>query len=293
MTRPLSSDDEGMILVNVLVIVMLATAVLALMIAGDDSDVEFSLRLGNAAQARAVTRGAELSAIAELRRDMVVAPEVDKLSEQWAKIADTDVAIEGGRFTYAVSDAQALFNINNLQRGDALNVSAFAAIVAAAGLPPDTAPKTAALLSGTGTLSGLDDLRTIGLRPDQILQLGTFCTVLPEPTDVNLNTAPEPLIAALIDNPGLARMLVGLRARDGGLTRDALSSAGVFAPPGTGVTSNYFWSSGHVVIGSTDQRLTSLLYRRIDAGRPAVLVLKRWRGAAPFQVPPLAEVTRS
>lgn len=285
--RSRSPEENGMILVNVLVIVMLATAVLALMIAGDDTDVEFTLRLRNAAQARAITRGAELSAIAELRRDLARANDRDSLGEKWAKIADSNVAIEGGRFTYAVSDAQALFNINNLQRGDAISTGAFTAIAAAAGLPLDTAPKTLQLLLTTGPLSALEDLQAIGLDPGQIRRLGAFVTVLPEPTDVNLNTAPEKLAAVLIDNPAQARMLVALRSRDGGATRDDLAKAGIFPPTGTGLTSNYFWSRGRVVIGATDQQLTSLLYRRFGAGAPEVLVLKRWRGAAPVQVPPL------
>ncbi len=291
--RKSAGKENGMILVNVLVIVMIATAVLALMIAGDDSDIEFTLRLRSAAQARAITRGAELSAVAELRRDLARANDRDSLGENWAKIADSNVAIDGGRFTYAVSDAQALFNINNLQRGDAISVGAVAAIAAAAGLPNDTAPKILQLVLTAGPLSALEELQTIGLNTDQIRRLEPFVTVLPEPTDVNLNTAPEALAAVLIGNPAQARMLVALRARNGGATRDDLAKAGLFPPPGTGLTSNYFWSRGRVIIGATDQQLTSLLYRRQGAGAPEVLVLKRWRGAAPVQVPPLPEVKRS
>ena len=280
-------NDSGMILINVLVIVMLATAILAVMIAGDDADVELNLRLRNAAQAMANARGAELSAVTELRRDLAEGNERDSLGEKWANIADRDAKIDGGVFTSAVFDAQARFNINNLQRNDSLSKSNFAAIVAAAQLPAETVENVAALLQETGPISGFADLGRMGLDLPQLIRLAPYCTVLPKPTDINLNTASEDLVAILLNNPGKARVLVAARGTGDGLTRSELASTGIFPPPGTGVTSNYFWVRGRVVVGSTSQQLTSLLYRRTFGGRPQVLVLKRWRGAGPLQAPPL------
>lgn len=286
MHRP-RRNDAGMILINVLVIVMLATAILAVMIAGDDTDVELNLRLRNAAQAMAIARGAELSAVTELRRDLAAGNERDSLGETWSNIADRDAKIDGGVFTSAVFDAQARFNINNLQRNDSLNKATFAAIVAAAKLPAETVENIAALLQQTGPISGFADLGKVGLDLPQLIRLAPYCTVLPEPTDINLNTASEDLVAILLDNPGKARVLVAARGTGNGLTRSQLASTGIFPPSGTGVTSNYFWVRGHVVMGSTSQQLSSLLYRRTFSGKPQVLVLKRWRGAGPLQAPPL------
>jgi general secretion pathway protein K len=280
-------NDSGMILINVLVIVMLATAILAVMIAGDDADVELNLRLRNAAQAMAIARGAELSSVTELRRDLAEGNERDSLGEKWSNIADRSAKIDGGVFTSAVFDAQARFNINNLQRNDSLSKSNFAAIVAAAGLPAETVESVAALLQETGPISGFTDLGRMGLDLPQLIRLAPYCTVLPEPTDINLNTASQELVGILLNNPGKARVLVAARSTGKGLTRSELASTGIIPPPGTGVTSNYFWVRGHVVIGSTGQQLTSLLYRRTFAGKPQVLVLKRWRGAGPLQAPPL------
>ena len=123
------------------------------------------------------------------------------------------------------------------------------------------------------------------MSPDAIRQLTTLTTVLPEPTSVNLNTAPEALVAILLNNAGKARVLVATREA-GGMNRKDLIAANLFPPPGTGVTSSYYWARSLVEIGGDEQRLTSLLYRRTRDGGPQVLVLKRWRGAAPVEVPP-------
>ena len=120
-SRRTQRDERGMILLNVLIIVMLATAILAIMLAGDDDDIERSILLRDASQAMATARGAELSAIAALRRDAASGSMADTLDEKWAQISDRDARIEGGTFSFAVADAQAKFNINSLGRGDALS----------------------------------------------------------------------------------------------------------------------------------------------------------------------------
>ncbi len=285
--------DSGMILINVLIIVMLATAILAVMIAGDDTDVELSLRMNNAAQARAVAAGAELSAAVALRRDLARDIQAngssDSYFDEWATIGDDDAAIERGRFTFAVTDAQALFNLNNLTRGDTLTQGTFSAIAAAAGLLPEQAISVIDHVRATGGLSDLADLANVGLSFAEIGRLSQWVTVLPEPTAVNLNTAPEALVAILLNNPGKARVLAAERtaARSGGgMTRQDLIASGIVPPPGSGVNSSYFWTRSIVEIGGDRQQSTSLLYRRTRDGGPQVLALKRWRGAAPIQVPP-------
>lgn len=286
-----SGGEQGMVLINVLVIVMLATAILAVMIASDDTDIELSLRLRNATQASAVARGAELSAVAALRRDLARGADTDSRKDEWAAISDDAAAIDGGSFSFDVFDAQARFNINNLVRNDTITKDHFSAIVAAVDLPPEMVGQIAELVQTKRGLAGLGDLQAAGLSLAEIRRLAVFATVLPEPTDVNLNTAPETLAAILLNNPGQARKLMAARTagggKGGGLTREDLSLAGILPPPGSSVTSSYYWARSTVDIGGTNQQLTSLLYRRTMGGGPQVLVLKRWRGAAPMQVPPL------
>ena len=295
MTRPVDADrggdQAGMILINVLVIVMLATAVLALMIAGDDSDIERSIRLREASDAMAVARGAELSAIAALRRDMAEGANMDAPSEKWGSIADSNAAIEGGRFSYAVQDAQARFNVTNLIRMDARNLALFTAIASAAGWTEEDVGALQQAVLASGDVPDIDDLRAIGIAEEKLVALAQLVTFLPEPTDINANTASEGLLAIVLNDPALAGRLVAERERSGGLTRGDLAELGIALPPGVSVSSNYFWSGAGVRIGSTVQRLTSLLQRRIRDGEPEVVALQRWRGATPLQAPAFPLVT--
>ncbi|MEO6093881.1 MAG: Type II secretory pathway component PulK-like protein [Novosphingobium sp.] len=278
-----------MILINVLIIVLLATSILAVILAGEQDDADRTQALRSAAQAQATARGAELSAVAALRRDLAAGDVSDNPHEPWANIGDRHARIPGGQFTFTVSDAQALFNINNLARGDSISQANFARIGALAELPPGDAERIGALIALAGPIGDLADLRASGLNENELRRLAELCTALPKPTAVNLNTAPEPLLAVLLGNAAAAHSLMSLRARGDGLTSEQLREASLLVPPGAGFTSDYFWARGRVTLGGTSQQLTSLLFRQVEEGRPAVHAIRRWRGAAPIEAPPLPE----
>ncbi len=282
-----NADERGMILINVLVIVLLATSVLAIMLAGQDSIVERGLSAREATQALSIARGGELSAVTALRRDLAAGNSSDNLTEHWANINENDRAIDGGKFSFTVSDAQARFNLNSLAKGGITAQATFGDIAAAAGLAPGTVDQIAALIALTGRVDDLSALQAAGLSDEQLTKLSLFCTALPEATTVNLNSAPEALIAALANNADTARTIVALRGRNGGLNPAALSAANVLTPSGSGITSDYFWSRARVTVGSTAQSLTSLLHRRMVDGRPQVEAIRRWRGRAPLEAPTL------
>ncbi len=284
---PANPEERGMILINVLVIVLLATSVLAIMLAGQDSIVEHSLSTREATQAMAIARGGELSAVVALRRDLASGISSDNLTEPWANINENNRAIEGGKFSISVSDGQARFNVNSLVRGGVTSRGSLTDIATAAGLAPGTADRIAGLIALTGPVDDLSALQATGLNDEQLGKLAQFCTALPEATTVNLNSAPEALIAALANNADTARTIVALRGRNGGLTPAALSAANVLPPTGSGITSDYFWSRARVTIGGTAQSLTSLLHRRMVDGRPQVEAIRRWRGRAPLEAPAL------
>jgi general secretion pathway protein K len=63
------------------------------------------------------------------------------------------------------------------------------------------APPVAARTTTPVMLTGLDDLQSIqGFTPQAIEKLRQYVIVLPEPTPLNVNTAPPELIAALVEN---------------------------------------------------------------------------------------------
>ncbi len=111
-------------------------------------------------------------------------------------------------------------------------------------------------------------------------RLSDLCVALPLPTKVNVNTAPEALLAIMAGDPGTAHTLVLAREKSG-----IAASAPIALPPGTGVSSDYYWSRARVTNGGTSQQLTTLLHRHQDNGRPVVTAVARWRGAAPLAAP--------
>jgi len=298
-TNPRPADDSGMILVNVLVIVMLATAVLAIMLATEDSQLERSAHLRFASQAMATARGGEISAIAELRRDLVrdmaSGNQSDTLAEPWANIADTDARIVGGHFSFVVSDAQSRFNINNLAHGDAISIGALDALAVNAGIQPDHVAAVVALLHRHGPIRDLSELRAAGLGEGELQRLSMVCAALPTPTTVNVNTAPEALLTIMTGNPATAHAIILARGKGGiGVGGTVGMQTGpnadhILLPPGTGVSSDYFWARARVTDGGTSQQLTTLLHRRLDQGQPVVVAIERWRGAAPLAAPPFGK----
>ena len=109
--------------------------------------------------------------------------------------------------------------LRNLQLDSALarRVASFVAAglpAAAAAVPADgqSAPATPANQSQASPVSGspmkilqVDDLLTVqGMTPAIVERLRPFVTVLPEPTAVNVNTAPAEVLAALMPNKSVS-----------------------------------------------------------------------------------------
>lgn len=274
--------EEGMILINVLLIVALAASVVVLMVSARDAGIDRALLMREAASAQAAARGGEASAITALRRDMIDAPEADHPKEAWSAIIETDAPIAGGTFSLAVIDAQAKFNVNMLATGDPAAQILLSRILAAFGYPPDFAPLIPALIRTTGRLDSLQQLALGGIDQPTIAHVAAIGDALPVDSQINLNTASEQLLALLMDDPIKAKLLVQRRAAGGFLTSADFTGANAAIPPGTGFTSNLFYVVTKVRIGRTTQVLTSLLQRRLGAEqRPEVVVIGRWWGSAP------------
>jgi len=284
-------SEHGMALVSVLLIVALAAALLAIMLSGEDASLQRATRLAQAARARAIARGGEASAVAALRRDMVVAPSSDDASEAWAHIADRDAAIEGGRFSLIIADASGKLDLNPLVHGDPLTLQRLSVLAGAIDLPPDSARHIADLMAVTGPIADISELAPAGLDPAAIGRLAAVATALPVPAALNVNAVPEPLLGLLVDNPAGAQALGARRARSGKLTAADFAAEHLRVPPGAGFTSRFYWVRARVTIGDTTQQSTSLLERRQTRdGLPQVSVIGRWSGHfAPLQAPDFTE----
>ena len=280
MTAVRPSDDRGMILLNVLAVVAVASAALLLMVSTEEFGIDRTLSLREAAQAQAFARGGELSAVAALRRDMVEAPEVDHLRERWAGIADDDVRIEGGRFSLSVADAQDRFNLNSVLSGGLVARASLERVLAAAELPPVAADAVIARLAATGPLGDIGALSAIGLDAASIDRLRPYATALPPDAGLNVNTASGEVLGALLQNPIQGRLLAARREATGFLTPADLEGLGVAAPFGIAFTSDHYRITTEVQVGDTRQRVVSLLRRRRVDGVPEVVVVRRQREAA-------------
>ena len=258
---------EGMILLNVLLMLAVSSVAVLVMIATQDLEVQRSTRLRDAAQAGAYARAGELSAIVVLRRDALVAAGTDNLSEPWAAVGQQAISVPGGRFALAIQDDQARFNLNHMKGGEAPPIELFQRIGTVAGVDPATTIRIATVVRVAGPLTDLGLLRTAGVPADQLARLEPWVTVLPVEAMVNLNTVGEPLLAVITGDPGAARDLIRRRTVAGFLLPVDLAAAGLPSLAGTGFTSDHYRVVTTVTVGDTTQRLTSHIARtRTETG---------------------------
>ena len=279
--------DEGIVLVNVLVLLGLASTVVYLMLSLGELSIARSQRFGEAGQALALVRAGEQSAIAALRRDMVEAPEIDHAAEPWAQVAQAGIEIPGGAFELEIEDAQGLLNLNALAASGLQGQQALRAVVAALELPPATAPRIARTVSMDGPLERVEDLTwRAGLPPEEVAALARFVTAVPGTGPVNINAAPAELIAVLLQSPVPARVLASIRDRKGFVTPEDVAAARVILPPGVGYRSDLYRLRVSVRIGDTVQSMESLLQRRDGPQGTEVVVVARRNATAAVSPPP-------
>ena len=283
MRRP----DHGVTLLFVLALLALTAAIVVAMEVESDRSITRSQTYDDAEAAQALIAAGEASAMVALRRDGEAAPEIDDAGEAWAKTGQDEVAIGGGRFSLQISDAQGLFNLNNLTTEGVLAQQRLTGIVAALGLDPALAKRIIAA-SGTGhPLARLSDLtRRAAATPSDIATLAQMVTVLPTATDVNLNAAPVGLISVLLQSAKLAQTLETKRAAKGFLTALDLQGSGVILPAGIGLRSDFFDLRVTVQVAGTVQSSQSLIQRRIGPGPVVAAVIARQSMMAAGSPPP-------
>ncbi|UWQ23165.1 general secretion pathway protein GspK [Jannaschia sp. W003] len=279
--------EDGVVLVNVLVVLALAATMVALMLQTQEGAIDDARRLASAAQARALAFGGEASVTAALRRDKEEAPEVDHVAEPWALgVIQEAVELPAGRFAVAVEDAQARYDLNRLaQGGNLVELQTLARLLAALGLPAEIGPRLAARMAQGGAIAGLGDLGDL-LDPEALAALKPHVDALPPPPeeegfgvlvpfgggrDVNLASAGEPVLAAVLANPAAAKRLVAARARSGmPLVPEDLARAGLGVPPGAGFVSDVWDTTVLAEVDGIAVTLRSRLLRAPDGTVGAV-----------------------
>ncbi|MEI9851829.1 MAG: Type II secretory pathway component PulK-like protein [Sphingomonas sp.] len=276
--------ETGMILVNVLMFVAIASGLVLLLINREELALDRASRMREAARALAVVRGGELSAVVALRRDAEVAGGQDHVREPWAALSESGVPIEGGSFDLAIADAEGRFNVNSLRSGEAGSTILFQTIAREAGVDDRDIEAVIAMIRLKGPVTDLRPLHLLGLDPRVLAKIEPLLTALPGNTTVNLNAANEAMLAILFRDPLVARRLAAVRARQGFLTPKDLADEKATLPWGTSFRSTSFWVRTRATIGTTSQQAATLIKRSWDAdGRARAYPVERWRNAA---VPP-------
>lgn len=231
-TRPLACrvHQHGVAIITALVVV----AVVATLAAALGLEQELWLRqtqnLVDRAQAEATRRAAiEWSAL--ILREDARDNATDDLSQAWAQ-ALPPLPAEGGLVAGKIRDAQGSFNLNNVLRQgkpSTEDIALLQRLLESQGLPAgladavvdwmdaDNAPRPGSAedvdylstekpyRAANQALQSVGELRLIrGFDAAALERLRPYITVLPEETAININTAPAPVLAAMM--PELARV---------------------------------------------------------------------------------------
>lgn len=194
--------------------------------------------LTDRAQAEVVRAGAQEWAITILAKDAKDSKS-DDLTEDWAK-ALPPLAVEGGQVKGQITDMQGRFNLNNLVRGDAPSppdIGAFKHLLQSLSIDPNLSDAVIDWIDTDSNASpaGAEDIDYLQMKPpyraaNQPLQsveelrlvrgftreivdkLRPLVTALPQPTAINVNTAPKEILAALFyTKPDVVDQLVTQR----------------------------------------------------------------------------------
>jgi general secretion pathway protein K len=252
---------EGMILLNVLLVLAVASVAVLIMVSTQDIEVQRSTRLRDAAQASAYARAGELSAVTTLRRDALVAAGTDNRSEPWAQLGQQDIAVPGGRFALAIEDEQSRFNLNAMHSGEAAPIALFQSIGATLNMDPASMIRIASVVRVAGPLTNDSLIVAAGVPRADLDTLRPYVAILPEDATINLNTVGLPLLSLMTGDAEVARKLIEVRARNGLLTPADLATEGAPSLPGTGFTSNHYRVITTVTLGDVTQALDSRIAR--------------------------------
>lgn len=241
------AGERGVALIAVILIVALAASMAAFMAWQQQIWVRQVENLRDQAQAQAVARAAIDWARAVLADD-ARKNNVDHLGEKWATVL-APLPVENGRVTGSVADQQGLFNLNNLVRNGKASqpdLSVFRRLLELLDLPADLANAAVDWIdadSETTYPGGAEDFdylamdpsyraanrmmveagnlyRVKGFSPEMVERLRPFVTALPEPTPVNVNTAPAEVLAALFQDLSIADAKALVEARKSGYFQD-------------------------------------------------------------------------
>jgi general secretion pathway protein K len=314
--------QRGMALLLAMIVAALVTAAAAAMVWQQERAVAIEGAERARAQSAWILNGALDWARLILREDERTARRgggaVDSLDEPWAQplaearlssflAADRDNNADSGPEAFisgAIEDAQSRFNLRGVVDAagqvDAAQLEALTRLVALAGAPADAATRLVEALRGSalGPPPAASGAPVVALRPTRwrelawfgideptLARLAPYADLLPQPTPVNVNTAPREVLAAVIERLDLggAERIVQQRQRQPLRSLAELLPLlpqGVEASPQRlAVASTHFLVAGRLRLEQRVLEERSLLLRR--DGRVEVLLREKRSFALP------------
>jgi len=282
---PARQTDTGVVLINVLVILAIASVVVFLMLSSQEQSLQRAQTMAQTTTANALARGAEASAVTALRRDMLKAPETDNYAESWAQVDQQQATLAVGTLTVTLRDAQAKLNLTRLAGGAQNEVQALLRVLAELNISRAEGAGIAAEIAARPGLKTLSDLQ--GIAPATRTQLDPYVGFLPSQAQLNLNTADPLLLRAVLNNNSAALRLVQRRSAKGLLTAEDITLVGAAVPGMAGFTSQNFDVQTVVKINDLTLTLTSRVQRSQNLAGQSVRVVSRAYGVPLNSVPPL------
>jgi general secretion pathway protein K len=291
--------QRGVALIIALLVVALATFAAVAMTARQQLDIRRTANVINGEQAYMYALGGESWAKRILLRDV---------NEVWA----TRLPIPGGTIQAQLEDLQSRFNLNNLVKdgqSSPEDIVLFERLLSILELSPEVAQvaldwidsdqetrypngaedntyliKTPAYRSSNTFFSNPSEIRLLtGFDKDSYQKLLPYVSTLPTRTQINVNTAPLPVLMALVKGLSKTDAAALIAARDEKpfesvqdfLVHDALAGLKVEAK-NLSVSSAYFLLTVQVQIDRARAQLSSVLHRLPDK----VKIVRRSQGNA-------------
>ncbi|MEN8216147.1 MAG: type II secretion system minor pseudopilin GspK [Pseudomonadota bacterium] len=290
--------QRGVALIIALLVVALATFAAVAMTARQQLDIRRTTNVINGEQAYMYALGGESWAKRILLRDAKNSS-IDSLNEVWATRLPA-LPIPGGTLQAQLEDLQSRFNLNNLVKegqSSPEDIVLFERLLSILELSPEVAQvaldwidsdlerrypngaedntyliKTPAYRSSNTFFSNPSEIRLLtGFDKDSYQKLLPYISTLPTRTQINVNTAPLPVLMALVKGLSETDATALIAARDEKpfesvqdfLVHDALAGLKVEAK-NLSVSSAYFLLTVQVQIDRARAQLSSVLHRLPD-----------------------------
>jgi len=303
--------QRGIALLTAILILAVATIAGTAMTVRGQVDIRRASNVLNGDQAESYLSAGEVWAAQILKRDLTDNT-IDALGDQWAQQLPP-LPVDGGQISGHIEDLQGRFNINTLLsegRPQALQVERFRRLLAVLEIPPELTNAVLDWLDGdeeaqfdggaedaeylsrqqgayrtaNRAMVSISELRLVkGFSEEYFRKLEPYVYAVEANTAINVNTAPAPVIACLVEGLSLssAEDLVKRRGTAGYANVNAFLQDDIFT--GTGIKSNgltvrssYFLLTGEAWIDRVRRWRVSVIQRMGVGGPRVIMRSKGW-----------------